>query len=211
MPTNLYGPGDNFDLHELTCAAGADPQVPRGEAAAGAPSVEVWGTGTPRREFLHVDDLADACLFLMDSYRTKRLSTSAGDGCDHRGAGAHVADIVGYSGWLRFDPSRPDGPPRKLLDTTRPSRPWVGRPTSGWKPESHDLRVVSGESRRRQELRRMPPRLRRDARLSVQSRFDVVVPEVTGPLLLTLMKDQGLGPCATLCNRNERSSGCAWH
>ena len=79
MPTNLYGPGDNFDLRDVARAAGADPQVPRGESSAAPSRSTVWGTGTPRREFLHVDDLADACVFLMQTYyAAPRSSTSAG-------------------------------------------------------------------------------------------------------------------------------------
>jgi GDP-L-fucose synthase len=119
MPTNLYGPGDNFSLKSSHVLPALLRKIHEAKEA-GAAAVEVWGTGKPKREFLHVDDLADACLFLMQSYD--------GDGWVNVGWGrdetiAELADtirrVVGFSGELRFDPSKPDGTPRKLLDTTR--------------------------------------------------------------------------------------------
>jgi GDP-L-fucose synthase len=119
MPTNLYGPGDNFSLqssHVLPALLRKFHEAKQ----QGAAQVEVWGTGTPRREFLHVDDLADACLYLMNNYDDERW-INVGWGRDTTIAElAHtIAGVVGFSGTLRFDPSRPDGTPRKLLDTTR--------------------------------------------------------------------------------------------
>ena len=119
MPTNLYGPGDNFSLKNSHVLPALLRKVHEAKEA-GATQVEVWGTGTPRREFLHVDDLADACLFLMEHYD--------GDGWVNVGWGrdetiAELADtirrVVGFTGSLRFDSSKPDGTPRKLLDTSR--------------------------------------------------------------------------------------------
>ncbi|MBI4259569.1 MAG: GDP-L-fucose synthase [Actinobacteria bacterium] len=119
MPTNLYGPGDNFDLER----AHVLPALLRRfhEARAGGdPVVTVWGTGTPRREFLHVDDLADACVFLMRNHEGSDI-VNVGTGTDVTIAGlaALIRDVVGYEGEVRFDPSRPDGTPRKLLDVGR--------------------------------------------------------------------------------------------
>ena len=119
MPTNLYGPGDNFSLqssHVLPALLRKFHEARR----AGAIEVEVWGTGTPRREFLHVDDLADACLFLMQKYEGESW-VNVGCGRDETIAElAHtIARVVGFEGSIRFDTSKPDGTPRKLLDTSR--------------------------------------------------------------------------------------------
>jgi GDP-L-fucose synthase len=119
MPTNLYGPGDSFSLTNSHVLPALLRKVHEAKEA-GAAQVEVWGTGKPRREFLHVDDLADACVFLMRNYD--------GDGWVNVGWGrdetiAELADtirrVVGFTGSLRFDSSKPDGTPRKLLDTAR--------------------------------------------------------------------------------------------
>jgi GDP-L-fucose synthase len=128
MPTNLYGPGDNFNLldsHVLPALIRKCHEAKLRQAAA----VEVWGSGTPRREFLHVDDLADACAYLMQSY-SDEAPVNVGWGLDVSIAElAHlVADTVGYQGELRFDPSKPDGVPRKLLDTARLT-------ALGWQPK----------------------------------------------------------------------------
>jgi GDP-L-fucose synthase len=119
MPTNLYGPGDNFSLrnsHVLPALLRKIHEAKEVDAA----EVEVWGTGTPRREFLHVDDLADACLFLMQNYQGESW-VNVGWGRDE--TIAELADtirrVVGFQGSLRFDTSKPDGTPRKLLDTRR--------------------------------------------------------------------------------------------
>ena len=119
MPTNLYGPGDNFDLE----GGHVVPALMRRfhEAReAGDGSVTVWGTGTARREFLHVDDLADACLFLMDRY-SEAGHVNVGTGVDLtiRELAETVRDLVHPEGKLVFDTSRPDGMPRKVLDVSR--------------------------------------------------------------------------------------------
>lgn len=119
MPTNLYGPGDNFNL-QTSHVLPALIRKFHDARIAGAAEVEIWGTGTPRREFLHVDDLADACLFLMQHYEDERL-INVGWGTDVSIAelAGMIAEAVGFTGRLRFDPSKPDGTPRKLLDVTR--------------------------------------------------------------------------------------------
>jgi GDP-L-fucose synthase len=119
MPTNLYGPRDNFDLQSSHVLPALLHRF-HDAKEAGAPSVTVWGSGTPRREFLHVDDMADACVFLMERYD--------GDEIVNIGCGADVSigelaetvrRVVGYEGELVFDRSKPDGTPRKLLDVSR--------------------------------------------------------------------------------------------
>lgn len=127
MPTNLYGPHDNFDL----AGSHVVPALIRkmhDAKLADAPAVEVWGTGTPRREFLHVDDLADACLFLL-RHHGDGAPVNVGCGADLtvRELAQAVRDAVGYRGELVFDPTRPDGTPRKLLDTGRLD-------ALGWRP-----------------------------------------------------------------------------
>jgi GDP-L-fucose synthase len=119
MPTNLYGPQDNFDLlssHVL-------PALLRKFHDAkmnGAPEVVVWGSGAPRREFLHVDDLADAAVFLMRSYDDPQpINVGVGEDLMIRELALLIREIVGYSGELVFDSSKPDGTPRKLLDVSR--------------------------------------------------------------------------------------------
>jgi GDP-L-fucose synthase len=119
MPTNLYGPGDNFsaaDSHVLPALLRRIHEAKEG----GAAEVVIWGSGRPRREFLYVDDLADACLFLMQRYQDER-PINVGWGRDQTIAelAETVARVVGYSGSTRYDASKPDGTPRKLLDTTR--------------------------------------------------------------------------------------------
>ena len=119
MPPNLYGPGDNFDLeggHVLPALMRRFHEA----REAGAASVTVWGTGTARREFLHVDDLADACLFLMDRY-SEAGHVNVGTGVDLtiRELAETVRDLVYPEGELVFDTSRPDGMPRKVLDVSR--------------------------------------------------------------------------------------------
>ena len=119
MPTNLYGPGDNFSLQNSHVLPALLRKFHEAKES-GAAEVEVWGTGTPRREFLHVDDLADACVFLMRSYQGESW-VNVGWGRDE--TIAELADtirrVVGFQGRLRFDTSKPDGTPRKLLDTRR--------------------------------------------------------------------------------------------
>lgn len=119
MPTNLYGPNDNFDLSGSHVLPALMRKFHEGKVR-GLESVEVWGTGTPRREFLHVDDLADACLFLMRSYDEAGW-VNIGWGRDQTIAelARLIASVVGFTGSIHFDRSKPDGTPRKLLDTSR--------------------------------------------------------------------------------------------
>jgi GDP-L-fucose synthase len=119
MPTNLYGPGDNFDLqgsHVLPALLRKFHEA----AAAGAPEVSVWGTGTPRREFLHVDDLAEAAVFLMLHYESPEiLNVGTGEDLTIRELAEIIARVTGFQGRLVFDDSKPDGTPRKVLDVSR--------------------------------------------------------------------------------------------
>ena len=119
MPTNLYGPGDNFDLetsHVLPALIRKFHEAKKNEA----PSVTLWGSGTPRREFLHVDDLASACLFLMENYASEDIiNIGVGQDCSIFELGKLIAAVVGYAGEIKLDHSQPDGTPRKLLDVSR--------------------------------------------------------------------------------------------
>jgi GDP-L-fucose synthase len=119
MPTNLYGPGDNFDLESSHVLPALIRRFHEAKIS-GAPDVTLWGTGTPRREFLHVDDLANAACFLMENYDSPEL-LNVGVGEDRTIAelARLVARVIGYAGRIVFDPSRPDGIPRKLLDVSR--------------------------------------------------------------------------------------------
>jgi GDP-L-fucose synthase len=119
MPTNLYGPGDNFDLqnsHVLPALLRKFHEArQRGEH-----EVVVWGSGTPRREFLYVDDLADACLFLMDRYESAEpINVGWGQDISIGELAALIASVTRFEGALRFDTGKPDGTPRKLLDVSR--------------------------------------------------------------------------------------------
>ncbi|HEX5475304.1 MAG TPA: GDP-L-fucose synthase [Vicinamibacterales bacterium] len=119
MPTNLYGPHDNFDL---TSSHVLPAMIRRFHEAkiAGAREVTIWGTGTPRREFLHVDDLASACLFLMDRYESERhINVGTGEDLSIRELAELVRGVVHPPAALAFDTSKPDGMPRKLLDVSR--------------------------------------------------------------------------------------------
>jgi GDP-L-fucose synthase len=119
MPTNLYGPGDNFDL---TSSHVLPALMAKAHAAkvTGKASLTLWGTGTPRREFLHVDDLADACVFLMKTYSDENLvNIGVGEDVTIRELAEIIADVVGFKGSFAFDTSKPDGTPRKLLDVGR--------------------------------------------------------------------------------------------
>ncbi len=119
MPTNLYGPNDNFDLqnsHVLPALLRKFHEAKEKEQ----PYVEVWGSGTPRREFLHADDLADACLFLMQTYEDSEIvNIGVGEDISIAELAELIREVVGYRGELRFDRSKPDGTPRKLLDVSR--------------------------------------------------------------------------------------------
>lgn len=125
MPTNLYGPYDNFDLegsHVLPALVRKfhDCQQRLAEGAAGTEEVTVWGTGAPRREFLHVDDLADACVFLLENYDDgQTINIGTGEDLTIRELAELIRDTVCPAARLTFDTSMPDGTPRKLLDVTR--------------------------------------------------------------------------------------------
>ena len=120
MPTNLYGPGDNFDLHNSHVLPALIRKFHEAKLS-GDQQVVMWGTGTPRREFLHVDDLADACVLLMQDLRRARSIVNVGVGEDItiRELAEMVKEIVGYQGEIVIDTSKPDGTPRKLLDVSR--------------------------------------------------------------------------------------------
>jgi GDP-L-fucose synthase len=127
MPTNLYGPGDNFDLQNSHVLPALIRRFHEAKVR-GDDRVTVWGTGAPRREFLHVDDLAEAVLYLLQSYDAEPIvNVGWGEDITIRQLAELVLSAIGYSGRLEFDSSKPDGTPRKLLD--------VGRLTNlGWKP-----------------------------------------------------------------------------
>jgi GDP-L-fucose synthase len=119
MPTNLYGPGDNYHP-EFSHVVAALIRRFHEAKLSGSGSVAVWGTGTPRREFLYVDDMADACVHLMKTYSAAELiNIGTGEDIAIAEFARVVADIVGYRGEITFDTSRPDGAPRKLLDVSR--------------------------------------------------------------------------------------------
>lgn len=119
MPANLYGPGDNFDL-ETSHVLPALIRRFHEARLAGAPRLLLWGTGTPRREFLHVDDLADAALFLMRQHDAGEIiNVGTGEDLTIAELAELMREVVGYSGEISFDPSMPDGAPRKLLDVSR--------------------------------------------------------------------------------------------
>jgi GDP-L-fucose synthase len=134
MPTNLYGPGDNFDLvnsHVLPALIRKCHEAKLAQSGA----VEIWGTGKPRREFLHADDLAQASLYLMQHYSSEApINVGWGEDISIAELAQLIADTVGYRGDMRFDTSRPDGAPRKLLDTSRLT-------ALGWRPA---IRLESG-------------------------------------------------------------------
>jgi GDP-L-fucose synthase len=119
MPTNLYGPGDNYhpqNSHVLPALIRRFHEA----AAAGRPEVAAWGTGTPRREFLHVDDLAEACAFLLGQANPPDwINVGTGTDVTIRELTERVAEVTGYRGRIAWDASKPDGTPRKLLDVSR--------------------------------------------------------------------------------------------
>ncbi|MDX3763032.1 GDP-L-fucose synthase [Streptomyces sp. AK02-04a] len=128
MPTNLYGPGDNFDLQTSHVLPALIRRFHEAKIN-GADEVVVWGSGTPRREFLHVDDLAAACTVLLGTYDADEpVNVGCGEDVTIRQLAETVRSVVGYPGRITFDPSKPDGTPRKLLDVSRIS-------SLGWKPK----------------------------------------------------------------------------
>jgi GDP-L-fucose synthase len=128
MPTNLYGPGDNFDLQNSHVLPALIRKIHEAKVRGDA-NVIVWGTGTPRREFLHVDDLADAVVYLLQTYDDEAIvNIGWGEDVTIRELAELVMSVIGYRGQLTFDTSKPDGTPRKLLDVERLS-------SLGWRPK----------------------------------------------------------------------------
>src|SRR5438552_1414563 len=118
MPTNLYGPNDNFDL-ETSHVLAALLRKAHDAKSRNARELVVWGSGTPRREFLHVDDLASACLFLLEKYDSPEIiNVGCGEDISIRELAELICDVVGFDGELAWDATKPDGTPRKLLDMT---------------------------------------------------------------------------------------------
>jgi GDP-L-fucose synthase len=127
MPTNLYGPNDNYDLNTSHVIPALIRKFHEAKVEK-RPAVHVWGTGTPLREFLHVDDLADACVFLMNNYSDLQfINVGVGKDLSIKDLAMLIARIVGYEGKIEFDTSKPDGTPRKLLDVTKLN-------ALGWQP-----------------------------------------------------------------------------
>jgi GDP-L-fucose synthase len=127
MPTNLYGPGDNFDLQSSHVLPALIRKFHEAKSRRDK-SVEIWGTGTPRREFLHVDDLADAILYLLQNYDDEPMvNVGWGEDLTIRELAETIMSAIGYTGTLTFDHSKPDGTPRKLLDVSRLH-------SLGWRP-----------------------------------------------------------------------------
>jgi GDP-L-fucose synthase len=132
MPTNLYGPNDNYDLNNSHVLPALIRKFHTAKVQ-NEPFVEIWGSGTPKREFLHVDDLADACFFLIQSYDGEEIvNIGVGEDISIKDLALLIKDIVGYSGKLKFNPEKPDGTPRKLMDVSKLN-------TMGWKAQI-DLR-----------------------------------------------------------------------
>ena len=127
MPTNLYGPNDNFDL-ETSHVLAALLRKAHDAKKGGAHELVVWGTGTPRREFLHVDDCASACLYLLEKYDSPEIvNVGCGEDVSIRELAELICDVVGFDGELSWDKTKPDGTPRKLLDVSKLRG-------LGWKP-----------------------------------------------------------------------------
>ncbi|MCB0816466.1 MAG: GDP-L-fucose synthase, partial [Flavobacteriales bacterium] len=119
MPTNLYGPNDNYDLNNSHVLPALIRKFHTAKVK-GEPTVTVWGSGSPRREFLHVDDLADACLFLLKNYNEELfVNVGTGEDLTIRELAELIKDVVGFEGELVWDSSKPDGTPRKLMDVGR--------------------------------------------------------------------------------------------
>jgi len=126
MPTNLYGQGDNYHPEHSHVVAALIRRFHEAKVA-NAPAVAIWGTGTPRREFLYVDDFADACVFILKNYSSPEfLNIGVGQDMTIAEFAQIVADVIGYQGKIRYDVSKPDGTPRKLVDVSRLS-------ALGWK------------------------------------------------------------------------------
>jgi GDP-L-fucose synthase len=127
MPTNLYGPNDNYDLNNSHVLPALIKKIHNAKTNS-SPTVEVWGTGTPKREFLHVEDLADACLFLMNNYSEPGpINVGYGEDISIKELAHLVKEVVDYSGDLKFNTDKPDGTPKKLMDSRKLYE-------LGWKP-----------------------------------------------------------------------------
>ncbi|MBN2425508.1 MAG: GDP-L-fucose synthase [Calditrichaceae bacterium] len=119
MPTNLYGPNDNFDLKTSHVFAALIRKIHEAKVN-GSPSVEIWGTGSPKREFLHVDDMAEACIFLLNNYDGSQfVNIGCGEDITIKDLAGLMSEIIGFKGKLVFDTGKPDGTPQKLLDVSR--------------------------------------------------------------------------------------------
>lgn len=119
MPTNLYGPNDNYDLNNSHVLPALIRKFHTAKVT-NAPAVEVWGSGSPRREFLHVDDLADACFHLMQHYDEEMfVNIGTGEDCTIKELAELIQDVVGYTGVIKWNTEKPDGTPRKLMDVSR--------------------------------------------------------------------------------------------
>ncbi|WP_152608493.1 GDP-L-fucose synthase [Croceibacterium mercuriale] len=128
MPTNLYGPGDNYDLNGSHVLPALIRKAHEAKLA-GADSIEIWGTGTPRREFLHADDLADGCVFLLQTYSDdEHVNLGSGEDLPIAELAELVCDVVGFTGTITKDTSKPDGTPRKLMSGAKLA-------AMGWRPQ----------------------------------------------------------------------------
>ncbi len=147
MPTNLYGPNDNYDLNNSHVLPALIRKFHTAKIQS-SPSVEVWGSGSPLREFLHVDDLADACLYLMENYNDQ-LFVNVGTGTDLsiKELAELIRDIVGYTGEIVWNTDKPDGTPRKLMDVSRIHQ-------LGWK---HRIQLRDGIQSVYEEFKTMQP------------------------------------------------------
>ena len=134
MPTNLYGPNDNYDLNNSHVLPALIRKFHQAKVD-NLPSVEIWGTGSPLREFLHVDDLAEACLFLMENYNDKQfVNLGSGTEISIKDLALLVKKIVGFNGELTFNTDKPDGTPRKLMDVSKLAK-------AGW---SYKIKLEEG-------------------------------------------------------------------
>lgn len=150
MPTNLYGPGDNYDLNNSHVVPALIRKFHEAKER-GDTSVSCWGTGSPRREFLHVDDLATACLFLMEQYNGKQhVNVGTGEDLPIKKLAETIGEIVGFTGKIEWDTDKPDGTPRKLMDCSRIHQ-------LGWK---HAIDLQHGLSAVYQEFKEAPDAVR---------------------------------------------------
>jgi GDP-L-fucose synthase len=149
MPTNVYGLGDNYHPQDSHVIAGLMRRLHEAKQSA-SPTVAVWGTGTPQREFIFADDLADACIFVMENYSAEEhLNIGSGEEITTAALAGLIADVVGYRGRLTFDASRPDGAPRKLLDVAKlTALGWTSRtPLRAGLERSYADFIARGEGR----------------------------------------------------------------